>query len=111
MQNHQAMKTTDGQISSDDESTVAKSLDGTDKCDTSNQQEDDFPLDHAMEDELTDDDDDDDRSFVNYTETYPESMDEESDNVSYDLEHQQNEAMEKLSTIFQLMNIAPIHDK
>ncbi|CAF1075168.1 unnamed protein product [Didymodactylos carnosus] len=64
-----------------------------------------------MEDELTDDGNDDDRSFMNYTEAYPESMDEESDNVSYDLEHQQNEAMEKLPTIFQLMNIAPIHDK
>ncbi len=42
-----------------------------------------------------------------------ESMngDDESDDVLHDLVYQQNEAMEKWSTIFHLLNIAPIHDK
>ncbi|CAF4583278.1 unnamed protein product, partial [Rotaria socialis] len=38
-------------------------------------------------------------------------MDEESDDVSYDLEYHQNEAIEKLSTIFRLLNIKSIQDK
>ena len=44
-------------------------------------------------------------------ETDSESMDEEPGDVSFDLEYRQNEAMEKLSTVFRLFNIDPIHDK
>ncbi|CAF3709566.1 unnamed protein product, partial [Rotaria socialis] len=43
--------------------------------------------------------------------TDAESMDEESDYVSYDLEYQKKKAIEKLSTIFRLLDIKPIHDK
>ena len=55
--------------------------------------------------------DDDDSQCMTDGETDPESMDEELGDVSYDLEYQQNEAMEKLSTIFRLLNIDPVHDK
>jgi hypothetical protein len=44
-------------------------------------------------------------------ETDSQSMDEESGNVSFDLEYRQNEAMKKLSTVFGIFNIDPIHDK
>ena len=44
-------------------------------------------------------------------ETDSESMDEEPGDVSFDLEYRQNEAMEKLSTVFHLLNVDPIHDK
>ena len=55
--------------------------------------------------------DDDDSQCMTDGETDPESMDEELGDVSYDLEYQQNEAMEKLSTIFRFLNIDPVHDK
>jgi hypothetical protein len=52
-----------------------------------------------------------DLSYTSNEETDPQSMDEEAADMSYDLEYQQNKAMEKLTTIFQLFNIDPIHDK
>ena len=54
-----------------------------------------------METETNDDDD----------EVDDESMEEDSGDVFDDLEYHQNEAMEKLSTIFRLLNIDSIHDK
>ncbi|CAF1410775.1 unnamed protein product [Rotaria sordida] len=44
-------------------------------------------------------------------ETDSESMDEEPGDVSFELEYRQNEAMEKLPSVFRLFNIDPIHDK
>jgi hypothetical protein len=41
----------------------------------------------------------------------PESMEDESDDDLHHVVYQQNEAMDRVSTIFQLFNIAPIHDK
>ena len=43
--------------------------------------------------------------------TDSELMDEEPGDVLFDLEYRQNEAMEKLSTVFRLFNLDPIHDK
>ncbi|CAF1149209.1 unnamed protein product [Didymodactylos carnosus] len=43
--------------------------------------------------------------------TDPESMDEETGDAFYELEHQKDKAMEELSKIFELMNIDPIHDR
>ena len=40
-----------------------------------------------------------------------ESMDEETDHVSYELEYQKDKVMEQLSIIFKLLNIDSIHDK
>jgi hypothetical protein len=40
-----------------------------------------------------------------------ESMEEDSGDVFDDLEYHQNEAIEKLSSIFRLLNIDSIHDK
>ena len=47
----------------------------------------------------------------NGEETNVESMDEGPGDVPCDLEYHQNEAMEKLSTTFRLLNMDPIHDK
>ena len=47
----------------------------------------------------------------NDEETNVESMDEEPGDIPCDLEYHQSEAMEKLSTIFRLLNMSPIHDK
>ncbi len=44
-------------------------------------------------------------------ETNPEAMDEESGDITYDLEYRQNEAMKNLSSIFKFLDIDPIHDK
>ncbi|CAF3416741.1 unnamed protein product [Rotaria socialis] len=63
--------------------------------------EDNVYMNDSMEAEIKDNDE----------ETDVESMHEESDEVSYDLEYHQNEAIEKLSTIFRLLNIKQIHDK
>ncbi len=101
------METTDSRSSSDNESII-KNPDTAD--DDSSQEEIDYDnqedeehcyMDNDMESGSIKDNDDDDS----------ESMDEESDDVLHDLVYQQNEAKEKLSTIFHLLNIAPIHDK
>ncbi len=55
--------------------------------------------------------DENDSPCTNGEATDSESIDEESDNVSYELEYQKNKAVEQLSTIFGLFNIDPIHDK
>lgn len=47
----------------------------------------------------------------NGEETDDGSMEEDSGDVYDDLEYQQNEASEKLSAIFRLLSIDPIHDK
>ena len=70
--------------------------------------EGDVQMDNGAEAESKDDDDD--SLCVDDKENDPESMDEELDDT-YDLEYHQNQAMEKLSTIFKLLNIPPIHDK
>jgi hypothetical protein len=119
MKSHQSMETTDSSSSSDNESTAEKS--NTDDDDGSNEeetgydnQEDDghYYMDTGTEDgSVSDNDDDEDDSHVNNDDNDHESMDDESDDVLLHVVYQQNEAVDKLSTIFQLLNIAPIHDK
>lgn len=80
----------------------------------------DSDLDDTEEEGPCDNEQDEGNSYMNdgmetvsrdEEETDPQSMDEELGDVSYDLKYQQNEAIEKLSTIFCLFNIDPIHDK
>ena len=75
-----------------------------------NQEDDDSSVENVTEGESVDGDDDG-RSFTNDEETGSESMNEGPGIIPYDLAHQQDEAMKKLSTIFQLFNINPIDDK
>ncbi|CAF4281535.1 unnamed protein product [Rotaria sp. Silwood2] len=110
MKIHQPMQINNNQRLTDDEYTVEDISSG----------EDDHEED-ADEEVLYDNLEDENNVYMNDNmeaetkdndeETDAESMDEESDDVSYDLEYHQNEAIEKLSTIFRLLNINPIHDK
>jgi hypothetical protein len=116
MKSHQSMETTDSSSSSDNESIAEKT--NTDD-DDSNHEETGYDnqkdeghsyMETDTEDgPMSDNDDDEDDSHVNNDDH--ESMDDESDDVLHHVAYQQNEAMDKLSIIFQLFNIAPIHDK
>ena len=60
------------------------------------------------EDNATDDcDDDDDEDDDNTTDQDENS----SDDSLYELTYQQQEAMEKLSNVFRMLNLSPIHDQ
>ena len=137
MKNHQAMKTTNDRSPNADES-MEEDFD-SDEDDQDNEDDQEDQDDQGDEDDQDDQDDiekeapcddeqdegssfmndgmeteskdDDDSQCMTDGETDPESMDEELGDVSYDLEYQQNEAMEKLSTIFRFLNIDPVHDK
>jgi hypothetical protein len=69
----------------------------------------DYQVDSGIIAESNEDDNDSPRTNGEATDS--ESMDEEPGNVSYELEYQKNKAAEKLSTIFGLFKIDPIHDK
>ncbi len=83
MRNHRSTKDHDDQTSSNNESVSENS---------SNDDQEDEP-------EESEEDDD------------PESIDDEAVNDLHDLVFQQNQAAEKLSSKFQLLNISPIHDR
>jgi hypothetical protein len=106
MKIHQPMESSNSRSSSEDESTAEDLSLGdddeiSDEVDHDNDEDEGgVQMDNDAEAESKDDDKEND----------PESMDEELDDT-YDLEYHQNEAMEKLSTIFKLLNIDPIHDK
>jgi hypothetical protein len=113
MKIHQPMESSNSRSSSEDESTAEDLSSGdddeiSDEVDHDNDEDEgDVQMDNGAEAESKDDDD---PSRIDDKENDPESMDEELDDT-YDLEYHQNEAMEKLSTIFKLLNIDPIHDK
>lgn len=115
MKIHQPMESSNSRSSSEDESTAEDLSSGdddeiSDEVDHDNDKDEgDVQMDNGSEAQSKDDDDDDPLR-TDDRENDPESMDEESDDT-YDLEYHQNEAMEKLSTIFKLLNIDPIHDK
>ena len=104
------MQTNNSRSSSDDhfsaENDIAPDDDDDEEtddkvsCDTKEYEENDCINDDIRT--ITEDNDE---------ETDVESMDEEPGAVSYELEYHQNEAMEKLSTTFLLLNIYSIHDK
>ena len=116
MKIHQPMESSNSRSSSEDESTAEdlSSGDGdaiSDEVDHDNDEDEgDVQMDNGVEAKSKDDDDGDDILRIADKVNGPESMDEELDDT-YDLEYNQNEAMEKLSTIFKLLNIDPIHDK
>lgn len=61
---------------------------------------------------IAESDDNDDKSrHMDEGTTDPESMNEETDHVFYELEHKKDKAMEELSAVFELLNIDPIHDR
>ncbi|CAF3614030.1 unnamed protein product [Rotaria socialis] len=107
---HQPMQINNNRSLTDTEYTVEDISSGEDDDDEEdadeeisydNLEDEDVYMNDNMEAEIKDND----------KETDAEPMDEESDDVSYDLEYHQNEAIEKLSTIFRLLNIKPIQDK
>ncbi|CAF4942860.1 unnamed protein product [Rotaria socialis] len=108
---HQPMQINNNRSLTDAEYTVEDISSGEDDDDEEDadeeisydnlEDEDNVYMNDNMEAEIKDND----------KETDAESMDEESDDVSYDLEYHQNEAIEKLSTIFRLLNIKSIQDK
>jgi hypothetical protein len=116
---HQPMEFNDDQSSSDDELMAEDfPVDGDDNNDDNvnvefeNVNEEDersYQMDSGIIAESKEDEND--SPCTNGEATDSESMDEESDNVSYDLEYQKNKAVKQLSTIFGLFNIDPIHDK
>ena len=54
---------------------------------------------------------DNDGSSCTDESTDPESMEEDTSHALYELEHQNDKAMEELSKIFELLDIDPIHDR
>lgn len=61
---------------------------------------------------IAESDDNDDKSpHMDEGTTDPESMNEETDHVFYELVHEKDKAMEELSAVFELLNIDPIHDR
>lgn len=109
MKIHQPMQINNNRGPSDDESTAE---------DIASDEDDDEDID---EETSCDNEDDEDNRYMdddtgaetkeNDEETDVQSMDEQPSDVSYDLQYYQNEAMEKLSTVFRLLSIDPIHDK
>jgi hypothetical protein len=116
MKIHQPMESSNSRSSSEDESTAEDLSSGddaeiSDEVDHDNDEDEgSVQMDNDAEAESKDDDYDHDPWRIDDKENDPESMDKELDHT-YDLEYHQNEAMEKLSTIFKLLNIDPIHDK
>jgi hypothetical protein len=111
MVTHQSMELNDDESSSDNELMTEGSPanDGKNDDDAvnvelydSNEVEKDNP--HMDSGIIAESNDNDDET------TDPESMDEETGDAFYELEHQKGKAMEELSKIFKLMNIDPIHD-
>lgn len=118
MKIHQPMESSNSPSSSEDESTTEDLSSGDDDAisdevdhdEDEDEDEGDVRMENGAEAESKDDDCDDEILLIDDKENDPESMDEELDDT-YDLEYHQNEAMEKLSIIFKLLNIDPIHDK
>jgi hypothetical protein len=100
MEDQESMMVVESRTSSDDESISHDSNAEDDKEDEENEYDEEEQEQEDEEDDYMDDD-----------QISAESMDDEPDDDSHDLEYRQSEAMEKLSTIFQLLNITPIHDK
>ncbi|CAF2736002.1 unnamed protein product, partial [Rotaria sp. Silwood2] len=96
----------------DDESMDVGKFDH-EECD--DEDDDDEDDDEEEEEEEEDDDDDNESMDVEVVDDDESDLDDsddvQSDNDSHNLVHEQNKAMEKLSTVFHLLNIAPIHDK
>ena len=113
MKNHQTMEDTNSRSSSDDESIAESSFsdDNVDGEVGKESEENAGSVDMNNWSETRSKGDNADLSCTSDEETDPESMNEEPADMPYDLEYQQNEAMDKLRTIFQLFNIDPIHDK
>ena len=65
--------------------------------------------DESMTEDI--DSDENDNDLEEEIKGAPEDTDEEPGDVSFDLEYRQNEVMEKLSTVFRLLNVGPIHVK
>ncbi|CAF1564844.1 unnamed protein product [Adineta steineri] len=115
---HQSMEFNDDESASDDELITEDSPanhranDGDDvnmEFDNLNEEEKENP--HMDSGIVAESNDDDESSYVDDETTDPESMDEETGHTFYELEHQKGKAMEKLSNIFELLNIDPIHDR
>jgi hypothetical protein len=107
MRKHRSTKDHDDQTSSNNESLSENSSnddqdDESEECEENEEDED--------EDQCEMDDDNGERSIAADNDD-PESMDDEAGNDFHDLVFQQNQAVEKLSSIFQLLNISPIHDR
>ncbi|CAF2758890.1 unnamed protein product [Rotaria sp. Silwood2] len=98
MKIHQPMQINNNRSLTDDEYAVEDISSGEDDDE---EDEDNVYMNDNMKVETKDNDE----------ETDAESTDEESDDGSYNLEYHQNEAIEKLSTVFRLLNINPIHNK
>lgn len=109
MKIRQPMQINNSRTATDDESTTE---------DTSSDEDDD---EEGIEEVSYDNEENEDNSYSNddmeaesndnNEEVDDESMQEDSGDVFADLEYHQNEAIEKLSTIFRLLNIDSIHDK
>ena len=113
MKIHQPMQTNNSRSSSDDDFSAENGIASDDDGDYDDEETDDKVSCDTKDYEDNDCVSDDIRTITedNDEETDAESMDEESRDVSYQLEYLQNEAMEKLSTNFRLLNIGSIHDK
>jgi hypothetical protein len=106
--NDQKMKINIYRSSSDDESTTEDIA--SDEDDDDFEEENNCHINEGIERTSEDSDEETDSQSMDEG-ADSQSMDEESDDVSFDLAYRQNEAMEKLSTVFRLFNIDPIHDK
>ena len=108
MKIRQPMQINNNRTPTDDESTAEDTSsdenddeEGIEEVSYDNEEEEDNNYSNEdMETETKDSDEENDDE-----ENDDESMDEDSGDVSDDLEYHQNEAMEKLSTIFRLLNI------
>jgi hypothetical protein len=115
---HQSTEFTDDETSSGDELMTEGSPVNDDKNDDDdvnvefndlNEEEKQNP--HMDSGIIAESNDDDESPCMDEKTTDPESMDEETDHVFYELGHQKGKAMEELSNIFELLNIKPIHDR
>ena len=113
MMNHQTVQMSDSEVSCEDD-------------------DDDVMMVELVNNSGTDDDDDDneennpeiDSGFIHESEendhclqdmdkksTNSELMEDEEDTVLYEENYRKNKAVDELSSVFQLLNIEPIHDK
>ncbi|CAF1500343.1 unnamed protein product [Adineta ricciae] len=117
MMTHQSMECTNDESSSDNEVMLEGSPDHNDEDDDNavnvefndlNEEEKENPhMDSGIIAESNDDDESPRADEI----TDPESMEEETDHVLYEIKHQKDKAMKELAKIFELLNIEPIHDR
>jgi hypothetical protein len=119
MMSRQAVQMTDNEVSTDDDENDAMTVEVADKCTTNDdddgaeelndEEEDNVQMDSGFLNESKENNDD--SLDMDEKSTDCESMDEEEGSVSYEEEYQKHKAMERLSAVFKLLEIEPIHDK